>query len=232
MIESIEINLASEERQKNEALKNKKKIESELHTLETSFDQSQHLNSELKLNAKKMHNTITDLQSQLETNEQKVYNMHSKISESEFRNNQLAVELRESQRLFNNNEKLLASHQSDLTTASHHIDELTATITNLIAKNRDLESGKGQMQTEIDDALSVAKNMEDKARRAADDAARIAEELRQEQDHSSYEEQNVKSLEIYIAELENRIAFVENSNYRDEKKKVQALDAKVRIPGK
>jgi len=82
------------------------------------------------------------------------------------------------------------------------------------------------MQSDIDDLTGEVRIQEERVRRACDDAARLAEELRSEQAHSSYEEGNAKALEIYIAELENRLNMIETGAYRDEKRQASLLEAK------
>merc|ERR1711934_1308434 len=71
---------------------------------------------------------------------------------------------------------------------------------------RRLESAVHTMHAEIDDMLSQAKNSEEKSKRAMVDAARLADELRAEQDHSSTQEKAKRSLETQVSELEMRLA--------------------------
>merc|ERR1712108_34499 len=62
------------------------------------------------------------------------------------------------------------------------------------------------MHAEIDDCLHQSKNSGDKAKKAMVDAARLADELRAEQDHASNQEKAKRTLESQINELENRLA--------------------------
>merc|ERR1719391_1557587 len=65
------------------------------------------------------------------------------------------------------------------------------------------------LQAEIDDMLGQAKNSEEKSKRAMVDAARLADELRAEQDHATAESRGKRALDTQINELENRIADAE-----------------------
>jgi hypothetical protein len=89
-----------------------------------------------------------------------------------------------------------------------------------------IQKTKVSMQSEIDDLTGEVRIQEERVRRACDDAARLAEELRSEQAHSSYEEANAKALEIYVAELENRLGMIESSSSREERRQVGQLEAK------
>ena len=59
--------------------------------------------------------------------------------------------------------------------------ELSATNSNLNAAKRKLESDVQAMQSDLDDQTNELKAAEDHAKKAMTDAARLAEELRQEQ---------------------------------------------------
>lgn len=64
------------------------------------------------------------------------------------------------------------------------------------------------MQSDLDELLNEAKNSEEKAKKAMVDAARLADELRAEQDHAQTQEKLRKALETQIKELQVRIKNV------------------------
>jgi hypothetical protein len=61
------------------------------------------------------------------------------------------------------------------------------------------------MQSDLDELLNEAKNSEEKAKKAMVDAARLADELRAEQDHAQTQEKLRKALETQIKELQVRV---------------------------
>merc|ERR1719266_2871545 len=71
---------------------------------------------------------------------------------------------------------------------------------------RSLEGAVHTLQAEIDDMLHQAKSSEEKAKKAMVDAARLADELRAEQDHVSVQPKAKRSLETTMADMENRLA--------------------------
>ena len=87
---------------------------------------------------------------------------------------------------------------------------MTAINTKANADKRHLESAVHTMHAEIDDMLHQAKNSEEKAKKAMVDAARLADELRSEQDHASSQEKAKRALEAQIAELDQRLAEVKH----------------------
>merc|ERR1719435_208486 len=60
---------------------------------------------------------------------------------------------------------------------------------------------EGELQTlhaDLDEMLNEAKNSEEKAKKAMVDAARLADELRAEQEHAQAQEKMKKSLEVLL----------------------------------
>merc|ERR1719225_2579214 len=74
---------------------------------------------------------------------------------------------------------------------------------------RRVEGSLHTMQAEIDDLLHQAKNSEEKAKKAMVDAARLADELRSEQDHTTSLTQGKRALETSIRELEIELGNVQ-----------------------
>merc|ERR1712168_1371836 len=71
---------------------------------------------------------------------------------------------------------------------------------------RAVEGAVHTMHAEIDDMLQQAKSSEEKAKKAMVDAARLADELRAEQDHTCSQTKAKRALESQLMELENKFA--------------------------
>merc|ERR1719184_739791 len=84
------------------------------------------------------------------------------------------------------------------------------------------------LQAEIDDMLGQAKNAEEKSKRAMVDAARLADELRSEQDHATAESRGKRALDTQINELENRIADAEAAAMKAGKAAMSKLEMRIR----
>merc|ERR1711951_342485 len=72
-----------------------------------------------------------------------------------------------------------------------------------------LEGHIHTVQAEIDAMLGAAKNAEEKSKKAMVDAARLADELRAEQDHATGQAAAKKSLETQFGDLECRLSDAE-----------------------
>lgn len=84
------------------------------------------------------------------------------------------------------------------------------------------------IQSDLDELLNEAKNSEEKAKKAMVDAARLADELRAEQDHAQTQEKLRKALETQIKELQVRLDEAEANALKGGKKAIQKLEQRVR----
>merc|ERR1712108_132910 len=71
-------------------------------------------------------------------------------------------------------------------------------------------------------------NAEEKSKRAMVDAARLADELRAEQDHATAENRGKRTLDTQIGELENRLADAEASAMKAGKAAMSKLEMRIR----
>merc|ERR1712098_654295 len=84
------------------------------------------------------------------------------------------------------------------------------------------------MQAEVDGMLVAAKNAEEKAKKAMVDAARLADELRAEQDHATNLAGAKNSLNNQLGELEGRLADAENAALKGGKAAMAKLEGKIK----
>merc|ERR1712021_114003 len=84
------------------------------------------------------------------------------------------------------------------------------------------------MHAEIDDMLHQAKNSEEKAKKAMVDAARLADELRAEQEHAGSQEKAKRSLESQINELEQRLAEANEIAAKGGRAAMAKLESRIR----
>merc|ERR1712021_77611 len=103
------------------------------------------------------------------------------------------------------------------------VNEMNNVNSRAAADKRGLEGAVHTMQAEIDDMLHQAKSSEEKAKKAMVDAARLADELRAEQDHVSVQSKNKQSLERQLSDLENSFDDANESALRDGKSALAKL---------
>merc|ERR1712181_119065 len=92
---------------------------------------------------------------------------------------------------------------------------------------RGLEGAIHTIQAEVDAMLGAARNAEEKSKKAMVDAARLADELRAEQDHASAQASSKQSLNNQLGQLEGRLADAENAAAKGGKAAMSKLENKV-----
>merc|ERR1712105_11716 len=93
---------------------------------------------------------------------------------------------------------------------------------------RQLESSIHTLQAEVDGMLVAAKHGEEKSKKAMVDAARLADELRAEQDHATSLGSAKNSLTNQFGELEGRLADAENAAMKGGKAAMAKMEGKIR----
>merc|ERR1719290_322706 len=93
---------------------------------------------------------------------------------------------------------------------------------------RQLESSIHTLQAEVDGMLVAAKNAEEKSKKAMVDAARLADELRAEQDHVTAMAGAKNALNNQFGDLEARLADAEAAAAKGGKAAMAKLEAKIR----
>ena len=84
------------------------------------------------------------------------------------------------------------------------------------------------LHAEIDDMCHQAKNSEEKAKKAMVDAARLADELRAEQDHTGSLAKTKRALETQLSELENKAADANEAAVRGGRAALAKLETRIR----
>merc|ERR1711913_205472 len=97
-----------------------------------------------------------------------------------------------------------------------------------MSAKRALEGAIHTVQAEVDAMLQAAKNAEEKSKKAMIDAARLADELRAEQDHASGEAAAKQSLANQLGQLEARLGDAEAAAAKGSKSAVAKLENKIR----
>merc|ERR1711992_330411 len=140
----------------------------------------------------------------------------------------LSGEVEESRALLDSAERSKRGLDAELSDARTAVNEMQVINTKAMYDKRGLESVIHTLQAEIDDALQAAKNSEDKSKRAMVDAARLADELRAEQDHVQAESRAKRSLDTQLGELENRLADAEAAAAKGGKNAMAKLEMRIR----
>ena len=151
-----------------------------------------------------------------------------KASLADRRANALAGEVEEARSLLDSAERGKKQCEAELAESREACNEMTSINSKAASDKRAIEGVVHTMHAEIDDTLMQAKNAEEKAKKAMVDAARLAEELRAEQDHTSNQNKAKRVLETQLSELEMKFAEANENAIRGGRNVMAKLETRIR----
>ena len=154
--------------------------------------------------------------------------MSEKASLAERRANALQGEMEEARALLDSAERGKRQTEAELSEARSAVNEMTSVNSRAGAEKRHLEGSVHTMQAEIDDMLHQAKNSEEKSKKAMVDAARLADELRAEQDHVNTQSKAKRALEAQMSDMEQRLAEATENAMRGGRSSMAKLENRIR----
>ncbi|EDS44958.1 myosin heavy chain [Culex quinquefasciatus] len=227
-LDSMQASLEAEAKGKAEALRMKKKLEADINELEIALDHANKANAEAQKNIKRYQQQLKDTQGALEEEQRARDDAREQLGISERRANALQNELEESRTLLEQADRGRRQAEQELGDAHEQLNEVSAQNASIAAAKRKLESELQTLHSDLDELLNEAKNSEEKAKKAMVDAARLADELRAEQDHAQTQEKLRKALEQQIKELQVRLDDAETNALKGGKKAIQKMEQRVR----
>ena len=227
-MDSLQASLEAESRAKSEALRIKKKLESDINELEIALDHANKANAEAHKSIKRYQGNLRETESNCEEEKRGRIEVAEKAGLAERKANALQGELEESRSLLDSADRGKKQTEMELAEARAAVNDMTAINSKAASDKRGCESAVHSMHAEIDDMLSQAKNSEERAKKAMVDAARLADELRAEQDHAGAQEKGKRALETQINELENRLAEANELAVKGGRNAMAKLESRIR----
>merc|ERR1712095_160131 len=118
--------------------------------------------------------------------------------------------------------------EQDLSDTNEQLADATNTNQALSAAKRKLENEVNNMNADLDEMANEARLSEEKAARAMVDAARLAEELRAEQDLSAHLERDKKVADAQVKDLSARVDEAEMNALKGGKKAMHKMESRIR----
>merc|ERR1712058_30201 len=227
-MDSMQASLESEQRAKAEALRMKKKLEGDINELEIALDHANKANVEAQKAIKRYQGHMREAECAYEEEQRQRQEVAEKASLADRKANALAGEMEEARSLLDSAERGKRQTEAELAESRNAVNEMTTINSKASAEKRTLEGAVHTMHAEIDDMLHQAKNSEEKAKKAMVDAARLADELRAEQDHTSTQSKAKRSLETQLGELENKFAEANENAMRCGRAAMAKLETRIR----
>jgi len=204
-MDSLQASLDAENRAKTEGLRIKKKLESDINELEIALDHANKANSEAHKSIKRFQGQLREVEVAFEDESRGRTELAEKAGLADRRGQALQAELEESSALLDSADRGKKQADMELVEARGSVNDMTTINSKAASDKRRMESAVHTLHAEIDDMLGQAKSSEEKAKRAMVDAARLADELRAEQDHTTNQAKAKRALETQITEIELRL---------------------------
>merc|ERR1712115_456989 len=227
-MDSMQASLETEQHAKAEALRIKKKLEGDINEFEIALDHANKANKEALKSIKRYQTQLREADCLYEEASRVRQEMAEKASLADRRANALQGEMEEARALLDSAERGKKQCDMELAEARSAVNDMTTINSKAASEKRHLESAVHTVHAEIDDMLHQAKGSEEKAKKAMVDAARLADELRAEQDHAAAMEKGKRTLESQINELENRLAEANEAAAKGGRNAMAKLESRIR----
>merc|ERR1712029_938689 len=227
-MDSLQASLEGENKAKTEALRVKKKLETDINELEIALDHANKANAEAHKSVKRFQGQLRDVEFLFEAESRQTAELAEKAGLADRRGAALLAELEESNALLDSASRGKKQADAELVAARGSVNDMTAINGKAAADKRKLESAVHTLHAEIDDALAQAKGSEEKAKRAMVDAARLADELRAEQDHTASQAKAKRALETQIAEIKLRLGEANDAASKGGRNAMAKLENRIR----
>merc|ERR1719446_185088 len=227
-MDSIGASIETEQRAKGEALRVKKQLEGEINELEIGLDHANKANSEGLKSIKRYQGQLRETIQLFEDEARSKAQITEQVGISERKAASLSGEVEESKALLDGADRAQRQLQGDIADARSAVNNMQTINGRDMTAKRQLESSIHTLQAEVDGMLVAAKNAEEKSKKAMLDAARLADELRAEQEHVSALSSGKNSLNNQFGELETRLADAEGAALKGGKTAMAKLEGKIR----
>ncbi|XP_011841224.1 PREDICTED: myosin-7-like [Mandrillus leucophaeus] len=227
-IESLQASLEAEAKGRAEALRLKKKMETDLNEMEIQLDHANKNNSELVKTLKRLQQQIKDLQVQMDEDARQHEELREQYNLQERRLSLLQTELEEVRSALEGSERSRKLLEQEMVEITERHNEINIQNQSLLVVKRKLESDVQRISNEHEELISEFRSADEKAKKAMTDATRMAEELRQEQDHCMHLEKIKKNYEVTIKDLQAKMEEAEQLALKGGKRTIMKLEARIK----
>jgi len=227
-MESLGASLEAEQRSKAETLRIKKKLEGDINELEIGLDHANKANAEGLKAIKRYQGQLRETIQAYEEEARARAQVAEQVGIADRKSAALSGEVEESRALLDGTDRAIRQLGGELADARNNVNEMTAINAKEMSAKRAIEGSIHTAQAELDGLLMAAKNAEEKSKRAMIDAARLADELRAEQDHATANQAGKNALSSQLSELEARLADAEAAAMKGGKAAMAKMEMKIR----
>merc|ERR1719328_483434 len=227
-IDGMQMELESETKGKVEALRMKKKLETDVVDLGVALEHANAANAESQRNIKRIQATIREIQAKYEEEVRAKSAAQDSLIGAERRVNANQNALEEARTLLEQSDRNRRMIEQELADTNETLSQQTCTNQAIQGAKSKCEQELNHLGNDLDEMTSEAKMSEDKAQRSMIDAARLAEELRAEQEVAMMLERDKKLLEAQVKDAQTRLDEAEQTALKGGKKAIAKMETRIR----
>merc|ERR1712193_115722 len=220
--------LEVESKGKGEALRMKKKLEADIVELETALEHANAANAETQKVIKNYHQQIRVCQGKLEKEQRAKETDREALLGSERKANTAQNGLEEARTLLDQADRARRITEQELSDTNELLSNPTCQNQAIAGAKRKLESEMATLQVDLDEMKREAGISEDKSKKAMIDAARLADELRSEQELAQGYERERKLQECQVKDMQTRLDDAETNALKGGKKAMHKMESRIR----
>merc|ERR1712095_248956 len=209
--------MGTEGKAKAEALRMKKKLETDVLDLESNLERANAANADTQ-------RSIKNYQLQLRAKEV----AHDELINAERKANSNQNALEEARTLLEQADRARRMVEQELQDTNESLSDQTCTNQAIQGAKMKLESEIQTLQAVCDEMAGEASLSEEKAQRAMIDAARLADELRSEQELAQALEREKRLLEAQVKDMQARVDEAQTNALKGGKKAMTRMDTRIR----
>merc|ERR1712108_106587 len=227
-IEGMQIALEAETKGKVEALRMKKKLDSDVIDLGIALEHANAANAESQRNISLIQGNIRNVQKRFEEESRAKAVATDNLISADRRANANQNALEEARTLLEQADRNRRMVEQELADTNESLSDQTCTNQAICGAKMKCEQEMGAMSHDLDEMVAEAGMSEDKAQRAMVDAARLADELRQEQELAMNLERDKKLLEAQVKDAQSRVDEAEQNALKGGKKAKTKMETRIR----
>merc|ERR1712128_326583 len=214
----MQMALEAETKGKVEALRMKKKLEADVNDLGIALEHANAANAESQRNIKFIQQRLRDVQVRFEEENRAKAIAQDNLIAADRRCNANQNALEESRTLLEQSDRNRRMIEQELADTNETLSDQTCQNQAISGAKAKCEQEMNNLGHDLDEMTGEAHMSEDKAQKAMIDAARLADELRMEQDTAIMLERDKKLLEAQVKDAQTRLDEAEQNALKGGKK--------------
>ncbi|XP_060890208.1 myosin-7B-like [Labrus mixtus] len=227
-LETTQASLEAEVRSRSEAVRLRKKMESDLNEMEIQLGHANKQATENQRIMRHLQTQVKEQQVELEDKVQLTNQLREQMVLMERRCSLMTAEEEELRSVLEQTDRVRKMAEHELVEVSERANLLATQNAGLLNQKKKLESDLCLLTGEVDEVLQESRSAEEKAKKAITDAALMAEELKKEQDSSNMLDRMKKNMVSTVKELQVKLDETEQMALKGGKKQLHKLETRVR----